>query len=106
MDGRHLSNEEKLNEIYQMVHENHQILRSLHRQQYLANIGRVIYWLAILGILGGAYYYVKPLIDSFSSHGANVDQTITQINQLTGQLPETKLLTQVLEWLKKSAESQ
>ena len=102
MDVKQLTNEEKLNEIYEMVHENHKVLRSLRSQQYFSNIVRVVYWLVILGVIGGAYYYVQPIIGAFSKNSANVDQTFVQLNQIKNQLPETKIVNQLIDWLKNS----
>lgn len=102
MDGKHLTNEEKLNEIYELVHENHQILKTLRRQQYLSNTFRVLYWVVILGALGGAYYYVRPFIGMIAGNSSKMEETFLQLNQLKDQLPETKILNQVLEGLQKS----
>lgn len=102
MDVKHLSNEEKLNHVYEMVYENNQILKSLRRQQYFATFLRIVYWLAILGVIGGAYFYIRPVVGALSTNAANVDQRVTQFNQITGQLPETKFVNQIFDWLKKS----
>lgn len=102
MDVKHLTNEEKLNEIYEMVHENHKILRSLRSQQYFANILRILYWLVILGVIGSAYYYIQPIIETFSTSGTDVNKTLTQFNEIKDRLPETKFLNQIVEWLRSS----
>jgi hypothetical protein len=97
-----LSNEEKLNEIYELVHENHRILKSVYRQQSFATIFRIIYWLAILGALGGAYYYISPLVRFISGNSGKAEETLNDINQIRNQLPEGRLLHQFLDGMQKS----
>ena len=95
-----LNNQEKLEEVYHLTVENNEILRSIRRQQHIANAFRFIYWLVILGALGGAYYYVRPVVDSISGNKANIDSTLKQFEDLRSQLPETKLLDQLLHGVK------
>lgn len=106
MERRHITNEEKLDEIYELTRENHEILKTLRRQQNFATILRILYWLVVLGFIGGAYYFVRPVINAVSTGGAQVDKTINQIDQIKDQLPETKVLNQVLDWFKKSANAE
>jgi len=95
-----LTNQEKLEEIFEMTKENNDILRNLRRQQYIANAFRFLYWVVILVSLGGAYYYVKPAIDSFNQNKTKMDNTLQQFNDLRSSLPETKLLDQILQGIK------
>ena len=98
-----LNNQEKLEEVYHMTLENNEILRSIRRQQHIANAFRFLYWLIILGALGGAYYYVKPAINAISDNKQKIDSTLEQFNELRSQLPESKLINQMLNSLKISS---
>ncbi len=100
MLGKHMNNEEKLDAIYEMTLENNDILRTIRRQQYFANSLRVLYWLVVLGAIGGAYYFVRPLIVSISD---NTDKVAKTYNSLVDQLPEKKLINQVISGLKAKA---
>jgi hypothetical protein len=100
MNGKNLTNEEKLEAVYEMTYENHQILKTIRRQQYFANTFRVLYWLAILGFVGGSYYYVRPLITALSGDKGKFEETLNHFNQLRDQLPETKLVNQVMSSFK------
>ncbi|MBP9782366.1 MAG: hypothetical protein KBC50_01380 [Candidatus Pacebacteria bacterium] len=80
-----LTNEQKLEEIYKLTLENNHILHGLRNRFRVATVFRVIYWLAIIGALGGAYYYVRPAIDTM-----NVYQE--RFNTILHQYPEAKLL--------------
>lgn len=106
MDIQSKTNEEKLDEMYRLTRENHEILRSMRRQQTFATILRVLYWLVVLGALGSTYYFIKPVIDTFSSGQVQAQNTITSFNQLKDSFPEAKLVNQIMEWFKKSATNQ
>lgn len=93
MSNSRQTNEEKLDAIYQMTLENHEILRTIRRQQYFSNAFRILYWLIILGAIGGAYYYVRPLIEVFTANGAQFDSTFAQFMNL----PEARYFSQFIE---------
>jgi hypothetical protein len=88
-----LTNQEKLEEVYAMTMENNEILRSIRRQQNIGYFFKIFYWIVILASLGGAYYYVKPIVNAFTGSGS-ASETIKQFNQLRSQLPEAKLIDQ------------
>ena len=95
-----LTNQEKLEEIYELTVQNHDILRGMRRQQNIANAFRVLYWLVILASLGGVYYYVSPIIQAFSSNGLKLGETVKQLSDLRSQLPEAKMIEQFLHGTK------
>lgn len=105
MLGKDLTNEQKLNEIYKMTEENNEILRTIRRQQYFANTLRVLYWLVILGFLGGAYYFVRPFVVAFTGDSSKIENTFKQFNQMRSQLPEAKLLNSFFQGLRSKDES-
>ncbi len=98
-----LNNQEKLEEVYHMTLENNEILRSIRRQQHISNAFRFLYWLIILGALGGAYYYIRPAVNAITDNKQKIDSTLQQFNELRSQLPESKLINQVLEGLNPSS---
>ena len=79
--SKHLNNEEKLEAIYEMTLENNDILRVIRRQQYFANFFRALYWLMVLGAIGSAYYFVKPVVQSFSTNSDKLEETYSQVRQ-------------------------
>lgn len=106
MEIQKKTNEEKLDEMYRLTRENHEMLRSMRRQQTFATILRVLYWLVVLGALGSTYYFIKPVIDTFSSGGIQAGNTMASFSQLKDSFPETRLMNQIMEWFKKSATTQ
>jgi hypothetical protein len=98
-----LTNEEKLDLIYQMTKENHEALRSLKRQQYVANAFRVLYWLVILGALGGVYYYISPMLGYVTDNSSKIFQALESLQHLQQATPENEVLHGLIDGLKKSA---
>lgn len=92
-----MNNEEKLDAVYQMTLENNDILRTIRRQQYFANALRALYWLVVLGAVGGAYYFVRPVVTTLSGNSGKIEEVYSQ---LRNQLPEKKLLDKVMDALK------
>jgi hypothetical protein len=105
MLDKKLTNEEKLDLIYQMTEENHDILKSLRRQTFLSNMFRLLYWLVILGAIGGAYYYVRPAVTYVSENSTKFKEVFNRLQGIQSALPEAQLLNGLIEGLKKSATS-
>lgn len=103
---KNLTNEEKLDRMYQMTLENHEILTSLRRQQYVSNALRLLYWLVILGTIGGMYYYLRPIITFLTENSDKLGEIFSQFNQMKNQLPEAKLINQILEGLRQTPPAQ
>jgi hypothetical protein len=49
-----------LEETLQLEQENNKILRSMKRSMFWAKVMNVIYWLIIIGISVGAFYFIQP----------------------------------------------
>ncbi len=102
MSDSHLTNEQKLERIYELTLENHEILSGIRKRERLANSIRILYWLVVLGALGGAYYYVRPLVDTILEGQANVEETLNQFEQLRESLPQTKAIGHFLDSFKQA----
>lgn len=100
MNVKNLTNEEKLNEIFRVTEENHDMLRRLHRTQTYTNIFRIFYWLIIIASLGGVYFFVKPIIATFAGNGTGLTETLDKVNSLKSQLPEAKAFQEIFKGAK------
>lgn len=63
--------DQEIKDLKEMLHknlelsaENNKMLRSIQRGIFFSRIIRVVYWIIILGIAFGIYYYIEPYIDS------------------------------------------
>jgi lipoprotein signal peptidase len=53
-----------LERTYKMVEDNNAILQSIRRTNRFSIIMRVFYWVLVLAIGFGAYYFIQPYVDS------------------------------------------
>ena len=90
MSDSDLTNQEKLEEVYRLTIENNHMLHKIQNRDRMVIIFRVVYWLAILGALGGAYYYVRPFVDSVRANNSRAEGIIQQFETLRSQFPETR----------------
>lgn len=57
--------EELLQRTYAVEKENNAMLKKLYHDMWWGRMFRMVYWLAILGAMFGAYYYIQPYIAPF-----------------------------------------
>ncbi|MEK7116839.1 MAG: hypothetical protein AAB837_01580 [Patescibacteria group bacterium] len=55
---------EMLKKTLELAQENNNILHSIRRGMFWGRVMRVVYWVIIIGVAIGAYYYITPYIDS------------------------------------------
>lgn len=79
-----MTNQEKLEEIYRLSHENNHLLHKMLNRDRIAFALRIVYWLAILGVLGGAYYYIRPALEVIA--GSSTTGFFDQIQELINAL--------------------
>ena len=65
-----------LERTYKMTLENNELLRHMRRAARWASVMRYIYWIIIIVLSFGAYYFIQPYIDFLTStlsglHGSN-----------------------------------
>ena len=55
--------EKLLEETFKIEKENNEMLHTLYRDMVMGRAFRIFYWVIILGILVGSFYYIQPYID-------------------------------------------
>jgi hypothetical protein len=95
--SENLNNQEKLDEMYHLMTEMHETLRGMRKREQVANAFRFLYWLVILGALGGVYYYISPLISSVESNREKIENSLQQFDQLRAQFPQLDNAAQLLK---------
>lgn len=43
--------------------ENNKMLRSIYRAQRWGRVWKITYWVAVVALAFGAYYYIQPYVD-------------------------------------------
>jgi len=55
---------EMLKKTLELAQENNKMLHGIRRSMFWGRIIKIIYWVLIIGIAIGAFYYISPYIDS------------------------------------------
>jgi hypothetical protein len=99
MNDTPINGQDKVEEIYRMTKENNEILKSIRNSQRIATFFKVLYWTVILATIGGAYYFVMPLINAFKSGGVDLTNAATMLTGIKAHMPEIKVLEDIMHSL-------
>ena len=72
---------ELLNNTFSLVKENNKMLHKIRSSQKWASFMRIVYWLIIIGISIGAFYYLQPYITQMQNI---IQKTGVSLDQLKG----------------------
>ena len=80
----HMQPEEKeiLKKTLELSQENNTMLHSIKRGMMWGRVIRVIYWVVIVGVSVGVYYYVEPYLDTVISAYGNVKGDLKSFGDL------------------------
>ncbi len=73
-----------LKEDVEISRESLKILKSIRRANRLSMAFKIVYWLIILGIVAGVYYFVEPYIRGAVGAVQQVQQMIPGNNKVNG----------------------
>ncbi len=78
--------------------ENNVILKGIRGAQKRAMIYRFLYWILILGITFGAYYFVQPYVESLLGYYGSFTEGVDSVNKASSMsdLKQVKDLLQQL----------
>ncbi|MEA4910766.1 hypothetical protein SDC9_07738 [bioreactor metagenome] len=79
--------ENNFERLLELAEENNKMLRKMRRNQKIAGLLKFVYWVIILGILFGAYYFLQPYITSFNKNLQSLQNTLSSISSTTNNLP-------------------
>lgn len=71
-----------LERTYQLAEENNEILRKMRRLSRYGTIFKVIYWVVILGLSFGAYYFIQPYVESASGLFGQVQGNVDSVENI------------------------
>lgn len=76
--------EDKLQKMYEMVNENHRMLKSMRREAFIGGIIKFAWWIAVIVVLPYLIYtwYLAPYLE----------QTLALVESAQNQSAETKAL--------------
>ncbi len=71
----------------QVIEDTNRMLHGMRRGQRLRTLWSVLWWLAIIGVSAGAYYYyLQPYINTLEQYYANFQHSATQAQSFESQL--------------------
>lgn len=83
-----------LQKTYKLVQESNTELHKIRRAQKLRTFLNIVYWLIIVGVSIGAFYYLQPYVDGLSEAMSSLRSSIKsigdageQLEQLQDQIP-------------------
>ena len=75
-----------LQNTFNLAEENNKMLRKMRRAQKMASFMRIIYWLIIIGIGIGAFYFLQPYINQIQKFMQDSGVSINQLKNLGNTL--------------------
>ena len=63
----------------ELVEDNNRILRRLQRSKRWGTFFHFLYWVAILLLAAGSYYYIQPYVDSLQKLLPQLQETIKNL---------------------------
>ena len=67
-----------------LTEENNELLHKMWRAARMASAMRTLYWLVIIGLSIGAYYYVQPYIEQLLSVYTGLQDSVGSVQSLIG----------------------
>lgn len=93
---------ELLQKMYALVEENNKILHKMRRSALLTSVFQIFYWVMILGLSFGAFYFIQPYINNvIGAYNGGVEtltgtpgnkESLTDVGNLTNLLNTVKEL--------------
>lgn len=79
--------------------ENNDLLKKMHRSQRWSMVMSAMYWLFIVGITFGVYYYLQPYITTLLETYTSLIGGIEDIQQKTQSFPDANTISDFLKGL-------
>ncbi|MFZ2072220.1 MAG: hypothetical protein WA101_00590 [Minisyncoccia bacterium] len=68
-----------------LTEENNRMLKHIRRSQKIASFMRFIYWIIVIGIAVGSFYFLQPYVDNITNF---IKDTGTTFNNIKNILPK------------------
>jgi hypothetical protein len=84
-----------LERTYKMAEENNKLILSIRRHARIGTSMKVIYWMIILGLSFGAYYFIQPFIKAITG-GAYGTGEVQNTSNVGGIEDRVKMIQELL----------
>jgi hypothetical protein len=79
--------EDLLKKTYELSQENNKILKGIRSSNRWSTLFKVFYWVIIIGIAVGAFYYVQPYIDIATKTYKSIQGDLTKVKSVVNSIP-------------------
>lgn len=55
--------QKKIDEIREITERNNEILQDIKKSMFWRNVFSIVYWVLIIGVAIGAFYFIQPYVD-------------------------------------------
>ncbi len=77
-----------LEETYSLAEENNKMLHSIKRSMIWARIMSILYWVLIIGVSVGAFYFIQPFLDQAMSVYNNAKGGLEEVSSFLDKIPK------------------
>jgi len=74
---------------HRLTEENNKLLRKMHRAALWGRVFHFLYWVVIIGLSVGAYYFIQPYIDQLTQVYGGVKNDVSGVQGVVNQLKKT-----------------
>jgi len=78
-----------LEKTYELSKENNKILKSVRRSNRWSAFFKVFYWMIIISISIGAFYYIQPYIDTFMNTYQSIKGDIDNVKSAVDSIQKS-----------------
>ncbi len=89
-----------LERTYALAEENNEMLRSIRNANRISLILRIVYWVVIIGIALGAYYFIQPYFESVLDLTDQASASLKELNTDGGTTSVTNKIDTLRDLLK------
>jgi len=79
-----------LEDLNELVRENNKLLKKMHRASVWGRIFRLVYWVIIIGVMLGTYYYLQPFVDGLLTAYQTLISGVESIQDVGSSLPDLR----------------
>ena len=84
-NGMNPEEKQLLQVTYELTEQNNRMLKHIRRSQKIASFMRFIYWIIVVGIAVGSFYFLQPYVDNITKF---IKDSGTTFNSIKNVLPK------------------
>lgn len=91
MNPEHIELKQKIEALEKVVQKNNDMLRTLYRAYQWGRIYKIVYWVLIIGLAAGAFYFIQPYVSALiGTYETLLGRESTLLERVESQLYPTE----------------